>query len=140
VEKLKFGELDHVVEIDRAQLQKNDQELLEFAREVWEGVVRSAPDFGARPGQVFVRAIFGSQVVVMDEGNNRFVRMDMRRDKTGALAFKNAKVVKQEWIEQGDVPVERSEDAADESTPTSSFVSIKRVATNIWGDLVGIAV
>lgn len=136
--KLKFGKLDHVVEIERAQLQKNDQELFEFAREVWEGVVRAAPEFGARPGQVFVRAIFGNQVVVADEGNNRFVRMDMKRDKQGLLAFRNAKVVRQEWIEQGDVPIERSEDdSADESK--SVFVSVKR-ENDLWGQVVGIAV
>lgn len=138
MEKLKFGKLDHVVEIERAQLQKNDQELFEFAREVWEGVVRAAPEFGARPGQVFVRAIFGNQVVVADEGNNRFVRMDMKRDKQGLLAFKNAKVVRQEWIEQGDVPIERSKDEPVEKD-VRVFASVKR-ESDLWGSVVGIAV
>lgn len=138
MEKLKFAELDRVVEIDRAQLQKNDQELFDFAREVWEGVVRAAPEFGARPGQVFVRAIFGNQVVVMDEGNNRFVRMDMKR-KADLLVFKNPKVVRQEWIEQGDVPIERSEGDAPAEKDDRVFASVKR-ESNIWGPVVGIAI
>lgn len=138
MEKLKFAELDRVVEIDRAQLQKNDQELFDFAREVWEGVVRAAPEFGARPGQVFVRAIFGNQVVVMDEGNNRFVRMDMKR-KNDLLVFKNPKVVRQEWIEQGDIPIERSKGDASAEKDNRVFASVKR-ESNIWGPVVGIAI
>ncbi len=136
MEKLKFADLDHVIEIDRANLQIEGQELFEFAREIMESVARSADSFGARPGQVFVRAIFPKQVIVLDEGNQRHVRLDMKRDKTGSISFRNAKVVRQEWIEQGDLPLERSENTEPAEEVKSKFVSVER-EINLWGGIVG---
>lgn len=138
MEKIRLAETDHVIEIERANVQLPDQELLEFAREVWEGVVRAADQFGARPGQIFVRAIFRDQVIVLDDGVNQHIRLDMRRGKDGGLTFKNPIVVRQEWIEQGPLNVERSDEDTDEKVERS-YLSVKRVP-HIWRDVVGLAV
>lgn len=137
MEKIKFAELEQIIEIERASSQLPDQELMEFVREVWESVVRSAESFGARPGQVMLRAIFRDQVIVFDEGNDQHVRLDIKRNKKdGMLTFKNPTVVRQEWIEQGSI--QRSDDETDMETERPKVVSVQR-RQNIWGDLVGIA-
>lgn len=137
--KIKFSELDQIVEIERASAQLPDQELMAFVREIWEGAVRSAESFDARPGQVSLRAIFRDQVIVFDEGNDRHIRLDIKRSKKDdALTFKNPTVVRQQWVEQG--ALQRSEDQ-DEKPEKSDvkIVGVKRGAENLFRDVIGLS-
>ena len=138
--KIEFSELDRIVEIERASAQLPDQELMSFVREIWEGAVRSAEAFDARPGQVSIRAIFRDQVIVFDEGNDRHIRLDVKRNKKdGALTFKNPTVVRQQWIEQGAIQRSDVEAEAPEKSDVK-VIAVERNTESLFRDVVGFAV